>query len=109
MNKDDQSPPLFEQYPCVERIALYRPGGFHPMHIGDIVQNRYRVRHKLGYGSYGTVWLVEDLSSGRCAALKVLAAEVSEKTRELAVLRHLRGCQVKGERLGREFVVGLLN
>ena len=29
---------LFTQYPSVEPIAHYRKGGFHPIHIDDILQ-----------------------------------------------------------------------
>lgn len=36
----------------------YRPGRFHPLHIGDTLDSgRYRVIRKLGYGSFSTVWL----------------------------------------------------
>ena len=90
----DQSPQLFTQYPGVEPIAYYRKGGFHPIHINDVLHNRYRVANKLGYGAYATIWLVEDLNLGRCAALKVLAAKVSKDSEvqgsEVAILRHLK-------------------
>ena len=86
-------PQLFTQYPGVEPIAYYHKGGFHPIHINIILQNHYRIVNKLGYGAYGTIWLVEDLNSGRCAALKVLAAEVPkdlEVKSEVAILCHLK-------------------
>jgi len=41
----------------------YRPGGYHPVHLGDVYCQRYRVIHKLGFGSYSTVWLARDLQS----------------------------------------------
>ena len=91
-------PQLFTQYPGVEPIECYRKGGFHPIHIDDVLQNRYRIVNKLGYGAYGTIWLVEDLNSGRCAALKVLAAEVfkdSEVKSEVAILSHLKQRQLE--------------
>lgn len=40
----------------------YRPGGFHPVYIGDVYANKYEVMSKIGYGRYSTVWLVKDLS-----------------------------------------------
>lgn len=40
----------------------YRPGGFHPVYIGNVYADRYRVLNKIGYGVYSTVWLVEDLT-----------------------------------------------
>ncbi|KAJ0119650.1 serine/threonine protein kinase [Diaporthe amygdali] len=41
---------------------VYRPGGFHPVYIGDVYANKYEVMSKIGYGRYSTVWLVKDLS-----------------------------------------------
>ena len=46
-----------------EDSSGYVPGGYHPVHIGDIYHERYRVIHKLGYGAYSTVWLTRDLSA----------------------------------------------
>jgi serine/threonine protein kinase len=108
----EQNPQLFTQYPGVESIAYYRKGGYHPIHIGDVLQNRYRIVNKLGYGAYGTVWLAEDLDSGRCAALKVLAAEVSDKeVSEVSVLRHLKQRRQlnDGGSNGQEFLMELLD
>lgn len=45
--------------PC-EWGESYHPGGYHPVHIQDVFNNRYRVIRKLGYGSYSTVWLTVD-------------------------------------------------
>ena len=42
----------------------YRPGGFHPVFIGDVYNERYKVLRKIGYGQYSTVWLVKDLTLG---------------------------------------------
>lgn len=46
-----------------EGKAAYRPGGFHPVYIGDIFNDRYEVLNKIGYGGYSTVWLVKDLQA----------------------------------------------
>lgn len=43
-----------------ERRHSYRPGGFHPVHLGDVFHDRYEILRKLGYGRYSTVWLVKD-------------------------------------------------
>jgi len=43
-----------------EGKSAIRPGGFHPVQIGDVYDNRYTVLLKLGFGLYSTVWLVQD-------------------------------------------------
>lgn len=40
----------------------YKPGGLHPVYIGDVYADKYEVMSKLGWGRYSTVWLVKDLS-----------------------------------------------
>jgi len=44
-----------------EGKSAYHPGGFHPVYIGDVYDNRYKILNKIGYGVYSTVWLVKDL------------------------------------------------
>lgn len=57
----------------------YRPGGLHPVHIGDTIcgPSRYRVLHKLGNGGLATVWLCRDLQAWRLVALKIIRADYS--------------------------------
>lgn len=38
----------------------YRPGGLHPIQLDDVLDGRYRIMRKLGYGSFSTVWLGVD-------------------------------------------------
>ena len=71
-----------------EKIEKYRPGGFHPVMIGDVFANgRYKVLHKLGQGASSTVWLARDRrpeSSGSdtLVALRVLSADKSSKHKD---------------------------
>ena len=39
----------------------YKQGGYHPVNIGEIYNDRYKVLSKLGWGHFSTVWLCEDL------------------------------------------------
>ncbi|KNG86152.1 putative serine protein kinase [Aspergillus nomiae NRRL 13137] len=67
--------------PC-ECVEDYRPGGYHPVILGDVFNNgRYKVIRKLGDGSYST--------DGGYVALKILVSEISGSTTELRILRHL--------------------
>ncbi|WEW59325.1 serine/threonine protein kinase [Emydomyces testavorans] len=73
-----------------ERFSRYRPGGYHPVCLGDTFKNgRYKVHHKLGFGSFATVWLANDRKQNRWVSLKILTAESSSESRELRILDQL--------------------
>ncbi|KAK6645560.1 hypothetical protein RUM43_001837 [Polyplax serrata] len=55
-----------------EDSSDYCRGGYHPVKIGDVFQNRYRVTRKLGWGHFSTVWLCWDFLDRRFVALKVV-------------------------------------
>ncbi|VTT76488.1 unnamed protein product, partial [Fusarium fujikuroi] len=63
----------------VEPLEEYQEGGYHPVHIGDVLgpSDRYRVIHKLGHGGFGTVWLCRDSLKGRYIALKVMVSDLN--------------------------------
>ena len=82
---------VYSQYPLVENVNRYRPGGYHPVHLNDTFANgRYTVVHKLGFGTFSTVWLVRDCATGKYLSLKILTAEASQSSEELEVLKHLQ-------------------
>ena len=69
----------------IEEIEDYQPGGYHPISIGDTFdQGRYRILHKLGFGSSSTVWLARDQREGkdrgRIATLKAMRADISSQS-----------------------------
>lgn len=96
--------------PC-ECIEDYRPGGYHPVHLGDVFHDgQYKIIRKLGDGAYSTVWLARDMRyvpaplldikaidydrsfvprNNRYVALKILVSELSGPARELQILEHL--------------------
>ena len=58
-----------------EEMSMYRPGGFHPVCLGDTFKDgRYKIYHKLGWGGYSTVWLAKDK---RCITAKRKSYSVS--------------------------------
>lgn len=71
----------------LEKIYDYEPGGHHPVHLGDHLNIRYKVVHKLGSGGFANIWLCRDVSSEkpRYVALKILIAE--ESTHDCSELR----------------------
>ncbi|KAK3494193.1 kinase-like domain-containing protein [Neurospora hispaniola] len=64
-----------------EHLDDYKPGGLHPIILGDRLgdNGRFRVAHKLGHGGYGTVWLCQDTLSSppKWRAVKVMSAKES--------------------------------
>lgn len=50
----------------------YQKGGYHPVKIGDLFNNKYHVIRKLGWGHFSTVWLCWDMTAKRFVALKVV-------------------------------------
>ena len=55
-----------------EDASDYIKGGYHPVKVGDVFENRYHVIRKLGWGHFSTVWLCWDITLKRFVALKVV-------------------------------------
>lgn len=49
----------------------YKIGGYHPIHVGEILLDRYVIIQKLGWGHFSTVWLTKDLKYNSYVALKI--------------------------------------
>ncbi|CAG8211573.1 unnamed protein product [Penicillium olsonii] len=45
----------------------------YPIRLGEVLNERYRVEHKLGFGGGSTVWMAFDLQDKKDVALKVMA------------------------------------
>jgi len=46
----------------VEELDDYNVDGYHPAHIGEIIDSKYVILKKLGWGHFSTVWLAFKLS-----------------------------------------------
>ncbi|CAP94055.1 hypothetical protein E8E15_002763 [Penicillium rubens] len=46
---------------------------FYPVCLGEVLNERYLVEHKLGFGGGSTVWIAHDLQDKKDVALKVMA------------------------------------
>ncbi|KFA70750.1 hypothetical protein S40288_09215 [Stachybotrys chartarum IBT 40288] len=71
----------------VEDLSEYRPGGYHPIHINDRLDKRYRIVHKLGHGTFSTAWLAIDEKTSTYVAVKVGTSD-ADRT-EVDVLSYL--------------------
>ncbi|KFZ17656.1 hypothetical protein V502_04469 [Pseudogymnoascus sp. VKM F-4520 (FW-2644)] len=99
---------------------VYRLGGFHPVYIGDVYHDKYKVLNKIGYGVYSTVWLARDLQASlvyqtdgdarEFVALKFLTAEAYGTGKDIFerdILKHLRAQDE--EQLGYEQICHLVD
>ena len=76
----------------LEKLYDYEPGGHHPAHLRDLLNERYKVMHKLGSGGFSNVWLCRDTTSDtpRYVAVKIIIANTStEDNPELRVFKLL--------------------
>ena len=46
----------------VEELDDYHVDGYHPAHVGEIIDSKYVILKKLGWGHFSTVWLAFKLS-----------------------------------------------
>ncbi|PSN59103.1 kinase-like protein [Corynespora cassiicola Philippines] len=80
-----------------EPLYRYGAGGYHPIHLGDILgDGRYEVIHKLGWGASSTVWAARDRESNQNVAVKVNIAATNSAIRELQLLREIATDDTRG-------------
>ncbi|KAL7734627.1 hypothetical protein ACLKA6_010931 [Drosophila palustris] len=90
-----------------EDASQYCRGGYHPVVIGDIFDNRFRVVRKLGWGHFSTVWLCRDLKDEKYVALKVVKSAphyietAADEIRLLEAIRDADSLDAKRERIVR--------
>ncbi|KGO74379.1 hypothetical protein PITC_080710 [Penicillium italicum] len=63
----------FENEPWDSYAASETTELFYPVYIGELLNGRYLVEHKLGRGGFSTVWMAHDIQDGKDVALKVLS------------------------------------
>lgn len=68
-----------------EGLANYKPGGYHPVEIGDVLNHRFCVVRKLGWGHFSTVWLAEDATHNNHQRVAVKVQKSGKAYSEAAV------------------------
>ncbi|KAG6175683.1 hypothetical protein E4U27_005980 [Claviceps purpurea] len=79
--------PKYQVIEDVENLNRYRLGGYHPIHIDDHLNERYRIVDKLGHGAYSTVWLAMDEQTTKYVAIKVGTSDADQV--EFDILSHM--------------------
>jgi len=54
-----------------EGLSDYKPKGYHPVHIGEVLLERYIITQKLGWGHFSTAWLAFDTKHGNYVCIKI--------------------------------------
>ena len=99
---------LYQYIECTEKPWLYTKGGYHPLFIGDTLQERYVIIHKLGFGGFATIWLAYDKEKDKNVAIKVCTS--SSPSREQDILETLSQEQFnKSTHLGSTMILKLNN
>ena len=71
----------------VELLERYRLGGYHRIVVGECLHDRYHIVHKLGHGTYSTIWLARDQRRNIYVAIKIMLADsASEESHILRLL-----------------------
>ncbi|KAJ5723664.1 hypothetical protein N7488_001699 [Penicillium malachiteum] len=76
------SKPNFVRIPASQKIEEetipgYVAARYYPTRIGEILQSRYQVVGKLGFGTSSTVWLARDMDYRRYVTLKIFIKSAS--------------------------------
>ena len=58
-----------------EPAEKYYDGYYCPIYIGEVLNERYIIENKLGWGGFSTVWLAYDKKMKKLVALKVMASK----------------------------------
>ncbi|KAI0403311.1 putative serine/threonine-protein kinase [Xylaria palmicola] len=92
-----------------EKVPGYKPEHFYPANPGDVLNNRYKLKAKIGWGSSSTVWLAHDISwknwmrPNRYVAVKICTCNVSDnEAHELDMTIHVS--TVDSRHRGRDIV-----
>ncbi|PIG81996.1 protein kinase domain protein [Aspergillus arachidicola] len=98
-----------------EHTPHYEPRHFYPVRLYEILNNRYQIAAKIGWGTSSTVWLARDLHQWRWlppryVAIKVNASNYTSQEsaeKELRITEHIT--KANPQHPGRDFVATLLD
>lgn len=90
----------------IENLEDYEPGGFHPVDLFDVLDGRFEVIYKLGFGGIAMVWLCYETDAKRWRAVKINAAShSSDDCAELKVLQVMKENNLTPEQLDEMHIV----
>ncbi|KRZ27557.1 SRSF protein kinase 1 [Trichinella pseudospiralis] len=99
-DEEDNEDSMFRDSECEEQEDPrdYRPGGYLVVNLGDVLNGRYYVIRKIGWGHFSTVWLSWDINSKQFVALKIVkSAEHYAETAQDEIKLLNSFCELIGE------------
>ncbi|KAL6709058.1 hypothetical protein ACN47E_002185 [Coniothyrium glycines] len=77
-----------------ETVPAYCAEHFFPVRLGEVLNSRYQIVAKLGFGTSSTIWLCRDLEKDILQALKVCIVGTADN--EVSISRHLHSIDAGG-------------
>ncbi|RMI99797.1 hypothetical protein CDV36_015940 [Fusarium kuroshium] len=76
-----------------ENLPNYKAARYYPAHIGQVLQHRYQIVGKVGYGGGSTVWACRDLEEDTLATIKICTTGkrgTQDALQEVAISHHIK-------------------
>ncbi|KAE9972698.1 hypothetical protein EG328_004839 [Venturia inaequalis] len=92
-----------------EKLPWYAADQFYPVRVGEILDLKYKVLGKLGYGAHSTSWLCRNIRDAGFVTIKVCTRDIGQSGRvhrELQFYEHVSSLDSKHH--GQSFIRGLL-
>ena len=71
-NEDQADDIEFIAEPCHLYDTTNNERVLYPVCVGEVLNERYLVEHKIGFGGFSTVWMAHDLQETKDVALKIM-------------------------------------
>lgn len=88
---NDMEQPMLEE----QTLSRFREKRYYPVRPGQVLNDRYHVITKLGFGAHSTVWLTRDRKTQDYSCVKVFVRDETQSSpvaNELKILRHIGKC-----------------
>ncbi|KAG8898923.1 hypothetical protein FRB99_007036 [Tulasnella sp. 403] len=94
-------------------LPVVEGGGYFTASKGQVLNSKYTIIQKLGWGQHSTVWLARCTETQNLVAIKVLSRYATilqgKGTYERDILRHIRDVAKTSQHAGRDHVIVLLD
>lgn len=90
VNSDDEEDVEDLEENAEPLLLYFQQPFYYPICIGNVLDQRYRIEHKLGHGGFSTVWMAHDIVTKKDVALKVTTLARDAADRESTMHNEIR-------------------